>query len=246
MPRASQDILERMFAWARDGHEKTLNQRVRPGLIIILNKMSVDAHDMLSSVETATRQLLESFQRSTRFQELQRKWKSRGRIVNTAEELILCYYESFRVISIPQHTPSSPAIVQGISGQVKSLYEQIVSMSEEIRTKRQSLNLDLDVSSLNAYLLRSAIALGRDYHNSLDFHELSDGDSALPRRFSEHLLQLMSRMSKIRHFDTNQAVGGEAELVLQLTPYIAACIMAQLDHGNDPGEYPTPRLTKAC
>ncbi|EXK77612.1 hypothetical protein FOQG_17687 [Fusarium oxysporum f. sp. raphani 54005] len=239
--RASQDILEQMFRWAKDGHEKTLNQRVRPGLIIILNKMPADSHDVLSSVKKATRQLLDSFQKSTRFQELQRKWKARGRAIRTAEELILCYYESFRVISIPQHTPSSPTVVKSTSDQVKALYYEIVAMSEEIRGKRQSLNLDLDVSSLNAYLLRSASALARDFHNSLDFRELSDGDSALPRRFSEHLAQLMSRMAKLRHFDTSQAVGGETELVLQMTPYIAACIIAQIDQANDEEQVQKPK-----
>ncbi|KAH7173285.1 uncharacterized protein B0J16DRAFT_405679 [Fusarium flagelliforme] len=231
--RASQNILEQMFRWAKDGHERTLNQRVRPGLIIVLNKMPMDSHNVLSSIKNATRQLLESFQKSTRFQELQQKWRARGRNIQNAEELILCYYDSFRVISIPQHTPSSPAVVQVISDQVRNLYNETLAMSEDIRRKRKSLNLDLDVSSLNAYLHRSVMALGRDFHSALDFHELSDGDSALPRRFSEHLCQVMFRMTKLRNFDTSQAAGGEADLVLQMTPYIAACIIAQIDDAKD-------------
>ncbi|KAM0227446.1 hypothetical protein ACHAP5_012176 [Fusarium lateritium] len=134
--RASQNILEQMFRWAKDGHERTLNQRVRPGLIIVLNKMPMDSHDVLSSIKKATRQLLPSFQKSTRFQELQQKWRARGRNIQNAEELILCYYDSFRVISIPQHTPSSPAVVQVISDQVKNLYNEILAVSDHIRRKQ--------------------------------------------------------------------------------------------------------------
>ncbi|KAJ3460552.1 hypothetical protein MRS44_011419 [Fusarium solani] len=227
--RQSHEILERMFHWAKDGHERTLNQRARPGLIIVLNKMSMDTHETIWTAEKETRQLLDSFEHSTRFQELQRKWEIRGRPIKTAEELIRCYYDDFRVISIPQLTRSSPAIVQNISDQIKALYSEIIAMSEKIRGKRKSFNLDLDTSSLNAYLHRSAMALGRDYRDSLDFHELSDGDVAPPRRFSEHLAQLMARMAKQRNFDTIQAVKGESQLVLQMTPYIAACIVAQID-----------------
>ncbi|RSM02019.1 hypothetical protein CDV31_011102 [Fusarium ambrosium] len=227
--RQSHEILERMFHWAKEGHERTLNQRARPGLIIVLNKMPMDTHDTVWTAEKETRQLLDSFENSTRFQELQQEWEIRGRSIKTAEELIRCYYDDFQVISIPQLTRSSPAIVQNISDQIKALYSEIIAMSEKIRGKRKSFNLDLDTSSLNAYLHRSAMALGRDYQDSLDFHELSDGDVAPPRRFSEHLAQLMARMAKQRNFDTIQAVKGESKLVLQMTPYIAACIVAQID-----------------
>ncbi|RSL53411.1 hypothetical protein CEP54_010419 [Fusarium duplospermum] len=172
--RRSHEILECMFHWAKDGHERTLNQRVRPGLIIVLNKVLMDVHDPIWNAEKQTRQLLDSFESSTRFQELQRKWEIRGRPIKTAEELIQCYYSDFQVISIPQLTRSSPAIVQNISDQIKALYSEIIAMSEKIRGKRRSFNLDLDTSSLNAYLQRSVATLGRDYRNAIDFHDLLD------------------------------------------------------------------------
>ncbi|KAK3330701.1 hypothetical protein B0H66DRAFT_528046 [Apodospora peruviana] len=226
--RAAQTILEEMFKWAKDGHEKTLNQRVRPGLVIVLNKMAQDFQETLSTVDKATKSLLDSFQKSARFGELQKRWQARGRSIKDAKDLIYCYYHSFRVIPIPQHTTSSPATSQRISNQIKVLYGEIHSMSARIRLKRRSLNMDLDVASLNAYLLQSVNALANNYNNALDFHRLSDGDSALPRRFSEHLLQLMSNMVKLRGLDITQEVGGEGNLVEDMIPYIAACIVAQV------------------
>ncbi|KAI0902824.1 hypothetical protein F4823DRAFT_629883 [Ustulina deusta] len=206
--RSTHNILQEMFQWAKEGHEKTLNQRVHPGLIIILNKMPSGSHNALASVNDATRRLLENFEQSTRFSELQKKWRSRGKEIKTAEELILCYYDSFRVISIPQYTPSSPATVKETSDQIKILYEEIGAMSKLIRKKRQSLNMEPDVASLNAYFKQALINLGKDYQSAIDFHHLSDGDLA----------------------STCQATGGEANLILQMTPYIAACIVAQIEH----------------
>ncbi|KAI0973070.1 hypothetical protein F4678DRAFT_37931 [Xylaria arbuscula] len=234
--RSSQNILQEMFKWAKEGHEKTLNQRVRPGLIIVLNKMADGSHDALASVNRATMRLLENFEQSTRFSELQMKWRSRGKEIQTAEELILCYYDSFRVISIPQYTATSPATVKKTSDQIKTLYEEISRMSELIRMKRQLLNMELDVASLNAYLKQALINLGRDHQSTIDFHRLSDGDYSLPRRFSEHLVHVMASVAKQRNFDTSQATGGEVSLVSQMTPYIAACIVAQIENHESPDE----------
>ncbi|KAF5534140.1 calcium-independent phospholipase A2, partial [Fusarium phyllophilum] len=227
------EILATMFDWAKDGHDRTLNQRVRPGLIIVLNKTRMATHKSPSSAEKDTNDLLRSFEDSKRFQELQHKWKVRGRDIETAGELIQCYYEDFRVLTIDDFIPNSPAIVESIFDQIKTLYGEIVSMSERIRGQRKSCNLDLDTSSLSAYLNRSAVALGKDCQNSLDFHQLSDGDMAPPRRFSEHLAQLMARMAKMRHFDTTDEVNGETKMILEMTPYIAACIVAQINPNLD-------------
>ncbi|KAK0730097.1 hypothetical protein B0H67DRAFT_560740 [Lasiosphaeris hirsuta] len=226
--RAAQTILEEMFNWAKDGHEKTLNQRVRPGLVIVLNKMPQDSQETMSSVERTTRSLLDSFQKSARFGELKKRWESRGREIHSARDLILCYYHSFRVISIPQHTAASPTTAKKISQQIKILYGEIRAMSQRIRERRKSLGMDYDVASLSSYLLQSVTALGNDYNNALDFHRLADGDSALPRRFSEHLLQLMSNMVTLGGLDTTEEIGGESELVKDIIPYIAACIVSQL------------------
>ncbi|KAI1427994.1 hypothetical protein F5Y12DRAFT_791152 [Xylaria sp. FL1777] len=228
--RSSHNILQEMFKWAREGHEKTLNQRVRPGLIIVLNKMTTGSHNALGSVNRATKRLLENFEQSTRFSELQKTWRSRGKEIQTAEELILCYYDSFRVVSVPQYTATSPATVKKTSDQIKTLYEEIGQMSELIRKKRQLLNPELDVASLNAYLRQALVGLGRDCESTIDFHQLSDGDYSLPRRFSEHLVHVMANVAKQRNFDTSQATGGEANLVSQMTPYIAACIVAQAEN----------------
>ncbi|KAH8888443.1 hypothetical protein GQ53DRAFT_826146 [Thozetella sp. PMI_491] len=226
--KASSDILETLFAWAKDGHEKTLNQRVRPGLIIILNKIPVHSRDGLRDAKVATSKLLRSFEKSDRFEELRRRWRRRGRSISNAEELVLCYYDFFRVISIPTYD-RQPTTTDEIAGQIKGLYSEISSVSDHIREKRRSFNMDLDVANLDAYLKTTATILGHDYRNALDFHEVLDGDANLPTSFGEHLARVLWNMVKIKRLNRKNKVGGEVQLLEDMVPYLAACIAARVD-----------------
>ncbi|KAK0722843.1 hypothetical protein B0T26DRAFT_704224 [Lasiosphaeria miniovina] len=223
--RAAHDILETLFAWAKDGHEKTLNQRVRPGLIIILNKMP--PQQRVGDERSATERLLRSFEGSSRFTELRRKWHHRGKTINNAEELVLCYYDFFRVISIPTFN-RDPTTTNQISVQIKGLYNEIRLLSDGIRNKRRSFNMDLDLPSLNAYVAKSATILGRDYRDSLDLHQVVGRDDGLPTSFGEHMTGVLWNMAKSRSLDDTEMVGGEAELLADIVPYLAACIVAQV------------------
>lgn len=222
--RAAHDFLDLLFAWAKDGHEKTLNQGVRPGLIIILNKTPDQAGS--SDGGSATERLLQSFQGTTRFQELRRKWRNRGKKVESAEELVLCYYNFFRVISIPTFN-REPTTTNEISMRIKELYSEISFISGHIRNKRQSFSLDLDIPNLNASLAKSATILGLDYRDTLDLHHVAGRDDGLPTSFGEHLTGVLWNMAKQRALHDTSQVGGEAELLRDVIPYLAACIFAQ-------------------
>jgi hypothetical protein len=227
-------MFEKLFDWARHGHEKTLNQRVRPGLIIILNKNTESAHEALQNPETATQEMLQKFQSSSRFRELQQNWRNRGRQVKTAKDLIHCYYYAFRVISIPSYTKASPPMATQIATAIQALYKKVCEMSQCIRDKREKCNMDLDVSSFSSYMEYAAKKLARDYKCAIDFHhmELSSGNSRLPKRFSEHLVQLMRNMAKTRKLDVTNETKGESQMVEDLIPFIASCIVAQVPHPN--------------
>jgi hypothetical protein len=229
-------MFDTLFDWASHGHEKTLNQRVRPGLIIILNKSTEQVHGALDDVEETTRQMLRAFESLTRFAELRRKWEARGHTIRKAEDLIHCYYLSFRVISIPAYS-SRPAMATQVADMIQQLYKEIRQMSRIVRTKRKSYNMDLDVAGFNAYVKNAAQTLARDLKSVVDFHQMQmcSGDSRLPGRFSEHLVQLMSNMLKERRLDEADETGGEARLVRDLIPFIACCIVAQIPK-NEPGE----------
>ncbi len=226
--RASHDILDTLFAWAEDGHDKTLNQRVRPGLIIILNKIPIHSDRLLRDPEKTAERLLRSFEGSDRFEELQRKWRRRGRNIRNARELVLCYYGFFQVISVPIYD-RQPTTTSQISNQIKGLYSEIRSVSDRIREKRRSFNVDLDVANLNAYLKTAATILGNDYRNPLDFHEVLEGNDDIPISFGEHLSRVLWNVAKSRKLHRTSRIGGEAKLLMDMVPYIAGCILSRTE-----------------
>ncbi|KAI5921413.1 hypothetical protein F4810DRAFT_712454 [Camillea tinctor] len=233
MPRqgATQDILWNLFDWAKEGLERTLNQRVRPGLIIVLNKNSEASDKLLHDVDHATNELLRSFEQSSRYTEFRDKWKSRGRTITSARDLIKCYYHDFRVVSIPLHA-RTPSTAKTVSRQIMTLYGEIRSLSDQIRTRRKSFNMNLDIASFNVYLEQSLRILARDHRSSIDFHPISENDSPLPTRPSEHLSLLLGNLVKQRKLNTTMEIGGEARLIDDITPYLAACIVAPSPRSN--------------
>ena len=236
--RESEEMFDTLFDWAKQGHEKTLNQRIRPGLIIVLNKSTETVHDALSNPDKATEKMLRAYESLSRFREMQRMWRKRGRRVETARDLIHCYYYAFKVISIPTYS-SSPPVANQTSESIKTLYRKIRDMSDCIREKRKSYNMDLDTSSFNSYMEKAAKKLAVDLNSAIDFHhiQMSSGDSRLPNRFSEHLLQLMSNMVRMRGLDQSNEIGGEAQLVEDLIRYIASCIAAQVQPNPDSSKF---------
>ncbi|KAI1375162.1 hypothetical protein F4677DRAFT_446666 [Hypoxylon crocopeplum] len=224
--RSTQDALCNLFDWAKEGFERTINQRVRPGLIIVLNKNCEASDNLLRDVDCATNELLRSFEQSSRFSDFRRKWENRGRTIHSARDLIKCYYHDFRVVSIPLHA-RAPSTAKSISNQVLTLYCEIRSLSAQIQEHRKLSNMNLDVASFNRYLEQSIRTIALDHQNSLDFHPMSENDTPLPTRPSEHLSLLLRNLVRYRKLDKSTKIGSEAQLIKEMIPYLAASIKAQ-------------------
>ncbi|KAK0734363.1 hypothetical protein B0T26DRAFT_67305 [Lasiosphaeria miniovina] len=225
--RASQDILWRLFEWSKDGLERTFNQRVRPGLIIIVNKNSPDYDDMLPSVDDTTKTFLESVESSSKFVEYQQKWRSRQRRIGTAVDLIQCYYDDFRVISLPLHS-DMPSTASRVSKQIKRLYHEIRTLSDSIHARRKAHDLNMDLATFNLYFERSVEVLARDHTSSLDFHPLSENDSPLPTRFGEHMALVLGKMANLDKSRVSVSGRGEFQMIKDMVPFLACCILCQI------------------
>ncbi|KAM7188967.1 hypothetical protein V8F33_010301 [Rhypophila sp. PSN 637] len=238
--RESQNILWRLFDWSKDGLERTFNQRVRPGLIIIVNKNSSDYDDMLPNVDSTTDRFLQSVERSSKFQEYRQKWISRQRRINTAADLIQCYYDDFRVISLPLHS-DMPSTASRVSRQIKRLYHEIRTLSDNIHSRRKARDLVMDVATFNSYFTRSVEILARDHTSSLDFHPLAEEDSPLPTRFSEHMALVLGKMAKSAECNA----GGELAMVKKVIPFLACAILCQIARQREQGgKMPVPSCTQ--
>jgi hypothetical protein len=177
-----------LFEWASSGHERTLNQRIRPGLVIIINKFPDKSDAEWLDENYATRTLLAHFQLSDAFAEQREIWAKRGKTVKTAEDLILCYYDSFRVICVPNLTTSKSASV--ILQQYRTLYREIRSSSARLQEKRKHYGMNLDAESFTTYVEHAFNRLAKDFKSPIDFYYLASKDPIIPRYFNEHCMSL--------------------------------------------------------
>lgn len=101
MARTVETVLEKLIEWATDALEASYNHPVLPYAIIVLNTSHADINPGLWDVDVATKALLDSLSKTLNqnvvFNQYAKFWKARGRVVETVEDLMLCYYSSVRV-----------------------------------------------------------------------------------------------------------------------------------------------------
>lgn len=173
-----------------------------------------------------TNGLLESFEKSDSFNQYQAQWKKRGKEINTAKDLISCYYHDFKVISIPQ-CAKTPSTAMDVRLKVQKLYGEIDKLSACVNGARKENNMELDITTFNSYFERSVQILARDYRSSIDFQSFSKDNNPIPRKLSEHLTLLLRNLAKTRRLELSQEPDGERKLVADVIPYLACCIVSQ-------------------
>ena len=246
--RATESELLQLFKWAVAGHERTINQRVRPGLVIVVNKDVPSEDEEWLDVDYATKTLLSHLELSPAFAELRETWKTRGKILTTAEDLIHCYYDSFRIICIPSLTPGT---TQTIAVQYRKLYDEIRKSSDKLRQKKVQVRMNLDVGSFNKYMENAFSRLAKDLTSSIDFHYMASKDTDRPVKFREHLanllvkLKVQGEMTDTKEIQTEDLENvPEAALLDRITPFIACCIASKIPSGASNTSMSPPTSTK--
>jgi len=224
--RATERNLQNLFNWACSGHERTINQSVRPALIIVINKEEISPDSEWFDIDHATKKLLEPLKASPYFNELQRKWERRGRILKTGKDLILCYYNSVSVVCIPKLSDNT---TQAISDQFEKLATQIRNSSEQVQLLREGKGKLLSVNRLCQYTDLALSQLTKDLTSFIDFHYLRKKFHPQPTKFEHHALLLMVdlRSNEEEILEKRQDVD-EAALIDRLVPFLAFCIASNI------------------
>ncbi|KAL8786710.1 MAG: hypothetical protein Q9213_002647 [Squamulea squamosa] len=222
--RATENELCHLFQWASIGHERTVNQRIRPGLLIIINKDAPDSDERWYDVDYATSELMRHLELSTRFEDLKEEWRLRGRPISTAKDLILCYYDSFRIICIPSLTPET---AHDIALQYSKLYNEIRGISERLRKKKLQVHMNLNVRSFCNYVEHVFNRLAKDMSSSVDFHYLASKNLAGPTKFRDHVVALIIKLKEDEENVDPPYDVQEAKLVDRVIPFLACCIASQ-------------------
>lgn len=227
-PKATEDEISNLLDWASSGHEWNFNQRVRPGLLIIVNKdgRTGDTGRQWCDVDYATKTLTDKLSLSDRFKRLQELWHQRGKELETTKDLILCYYDSFRVVCIPSLNAQSTTV---IAAQFEKLYFEIQASSQKLRRKRQLVGMDLDVESLMLYMNHAFHRLSKGLKNPIDFHYLATKVSQTPTGFPGHLVNVLATLKDNQQGPSAEAsIGQEQRLLNSVIPYLASSIVLEI------------------
>ena len=227
--RATQHELTQLFEWACTGHERTLNQPIRPGLIIVVNKDSASSDEQWLDVDFATQKLLEPLTLSAAFLELREKWRMRKRPLDTPKDLIECYYDSFRVIFIPELRPET---THKVAAQYGKLYAEIRLSSKRLRAKKINVNMNINVASFSVYLETAFTRLAKDLTSLIDFHYLESKDAKRPTEFSEHITALLVKLKSHEETGNTGHLVNESALIERVIPFIACCIARTITGAN--------------
>ncbi|KAL8904082.1 MAG: hypothetical protein Q9207_003509 [Kuettlingeria erythrocarpa] len=226
---ATETELDHLFQWASIGHERTVNQAIRPGLIIVINKDAPDSDQRWLDVDYATKELLRHLELSTKFEDLKEQWRLRGSRISTAQDLILCYYDSFRIICIPSLTPET---THEITIQYSRLYREIRDISRRLRSKRIRAQMNLDVRSFCNYVEHVYNRLARDMLSSVDFHYLASRNTSRPIKFRDHVVALMVKLKEDEENVDPPCDVQETELIKRVIPFLASCIASHSVNDN--------------
>lgn len=184
--------LTKLLDWGAAALEKSMNQPALPHCIVALN----DSHPALDEkqwdIAHATQSLLESVgdtfdgvEGVPQFRRLASHWRQLGRVINTIEDLILCYYASFKVIRIP----AAPQYTL-ISQQVEKLYATIRTNCEVSHEAKRRARLLTNSDELNLYLQSGFDHFAAHIDVPFNFMQVSLLRNPIPKDFGGHILQL--------------------------------------------------------
>jgi hypothetical protein len=189
--------LTKLLDWGAAALEKSMNQPALPHCIVALN----DSHPALDEKQWDIRNATESLLASVgdtfdgvegvpQFRRLASHWRQLGRVINTIEDLILCYYASFKVVRIP----AAPQYTL-ISQQVEKLYATIRTDCEVSHEAKRRARLLTNSDELNLYLQSGFDHFAAHIDVPFNFMQVSLLRNPIPKDFGGHILQLCEALN---------------------------------------------------
>jgi hypothetical protein len=230
--RTAEEDIAHLVDWAHDAFLSTTNQSVKPALLYIINQDNHSPFERWSNVDFATRTILEKLRKSNRFKEEQEIWRERDVIIESADELLNCYYSSFKVIFIPQFLPSNPICeASEVNNQYATLYGTIDKLSLQSSDDRMSAGILFDLETLSRHCNSVLEELSRDPDAPVDLHRLAEPSQKYPTSFTTHALNVLSRLQEQSPRDRrtgHAAINSEVSLVSSKLSYFANCIAGEI------------------
>jgi hypothetical protein len=193
----SSAALTKLLDWGAAALEKSMNQPALPHCIVALNDSHPDLDARQWDIKYATQSLLASvgdaydgIQSVPQFRDLASHWRRLGREVNNIEDLILCYYASFKVVRIP----AGPHYTL-ISQQIDKLHATIRTNCEASHETKRRARLLTNAAELNLYLQSGFDHFAAHIDMPFNFMQVSLMRNPIPGDFGGHILQLCETLN---------------------------------------------------
>ena len=208
----------RLLEWAYTSIESATNQNVLPHIIIVLNKSHALLKDEEFDVETATKTLLsdadQSLEMNSDINSHVRYWRSQGRTVRSAKDLLTCYYSSIKVIRIPEK-----GRYMLMDRQIRNLHNQIAFCCRGSHEGKLQARRDLNADELGECLQSGLDHFTHFLDRPFDFLEFSWGLNPIAPGFGGNILRMAIAIK-----DRQWLWSGE-DIFKHLGHMVASCIM---------------------
>jgi hypothetical protein len=245
--------MAQLIDWARNGHDLTTNQGMKPGLIYIINQDNQAEFAQWKDADFATGKILEKLQTSRRFAQEQETWIRRGSQISSVRQLLGKYYESVRVVFLPEFLPHRPLCeAHEVEAQYKLLYGEIDRRSKAAAERRKDAGLLMDLERISRHSIGVLSKLADNFHNPVDLYGMLDTSQPYPSNFKSHVLNFLTWFTngeRVGPQTSGLDPGSESSVIERVTPFVSTCVageVARNRQGQLPNPRPLPLITSRC
>ncbi|KAI7722911.1 hypothetical protein KC353_g95 [Hortaea werneckii] len=216
-------VLTRLIDWGVAAMERSINQPNLPHCIVVLNCSDPSLSAEEWDVDQCTRALLSTVCGAINFVEgvprcraLADHWEKLGRRISSTEDLILCYYTSFKVIRLP------------VGSQFNRIEQQTTKLGETIKRcclhssrVKDRMRMQTDVAELERYMQNGFDHFTTHVDLPFDFVQASLMHNPIPSDFGDHIIQVCQAEQRLHSNSPDEL----AEGLRQLTSFIASCVL---------------------
>ena len=216
-------VLTKLIDWGAAALERSINQPTLPHCIVTLNcsDAAIDASQW--DTDSATRALLSTVRGAInftegvpRFRALADHWRKLGRDICSTEDLILCYYSSFRVVRLP--TGSQFNRMQEQISQLRRSIRQCCHKSSEAKKRTR---MQTDAIELGTYLQSGFDHFTSHLDLPFDFMQVSLAHNPIPHSFGDHILQLCLAIQRLCSEEQDRM----RRLLERMGSFVASCVL---------------------
>ncbi len=230
--RGAEEDMAQLIDWARNGHDLTTNQGMKPGLIYIINQDNQAEFSQWKDPDFATARILEKLQASRRFAQEQESWSRRGSQISSVHQLLRKYYESVRVVFLPEFLPHRPLCeAHEVEAQYQLLYGEIDRRSKAAADRRKDAGLLMDLERISRHSIGVLTKLADNFHSPVDLYDMLETSQPYPSNFKSHVLNFLTWFTNEERAGPRTLSldpGSESSVIERVTPFVATCVAGEI------------------